>query len=410
MQELRQYLADNPNFKADFQLSFNAALKSGIREFDDYSIKTFDDYIDWYEYLLGWVPSEQQDGQFVYHVLCLFYYVMNIPPLSKWTSPILPQTRAPYTWLSDWVIRYAKQVGDFMDSPDSITPYSLATFRNSPAYRMQDYPVPQGGWNTFNYFFARRIDLSKRPIDYPPIDPVANQVVPDTNKIIVSPADSVFDGWWPVNSNAECAIKGLPWPISELLDDQNSGGFNYGPTFAGGVFCHSFLGPNDYHRQHTPVSGIVREARFIEGLCCLQVTVEKDDNEKLTIKPHRRLSGAPLKVPAQAGDGKGIMEAPDDPGYQFIQARALILIETKDIGLVAVLPIGMAHVSSVDLSVEVGDEVKKGDEISCFQFGGSDIVMVFQEKAKVEFTAKAEDHQHYNFGKELARSKVYPDV
>ena len=74
---------------------------------------------------------------------------------------------------------------------------------------------------------------------------------------------------------------------------------------------------------------------------------------------------------------------PNSPGYQFLQARALILIKTKDIGHVAVLPIGMAQVSSVLLSVKKNDTVKKGQEIACFNLGGSDVVMVFEKDAKV---------------------------
>ena len=37
---------------------------------------------------------------------------------------------------------------------------------------------------------------------------------------------------------------------------------------------------------------------------------------------------------------------PNEPGYQFVQGRELVVLETK-IGLVAVLPVGMSVVSSV---------------------------------------------------------------
>jgi len=57
------------------------------------------------------------------------------------------------------------------------------------------------------------------------------------------------------------------------------------------------------------------------------------------------------------------------------------MIDTPNLGLVAVLPIGMAQVSSVKLSISVGEEVEKGQEISYFQFGGSDCIVVFQKKA-----------------------------
>ncbi|KAI0708374.1 phosphatidylserine decarboxylase-domain-containing protein [Earliella scabrosa] len=396
VQELRDYLDAHPEFKKDFEESFQTAHGSGIREFDDYNIVTFDNYIDWYEYLLGWVPSEQRDGKFVYHVLCLFYFVMNIDPLqTNWTSPILPTTHAPYTWLSDWVVRYAKEIGKFMDTPGSITPYTLDTFYNSPSYHMEDYPKVE--WKTFNEFFARHIDLKRRPIDSP-----------NDNKVIVSPADAVFDGAWDIDDQAQCSFKDIPWPISELLDDMNSGGSSYGPLFAGGKFCHSFLGPNDYHRQHAPVSGTVVEARVIEGLCYLQVVLATDRTGRLTIAPRRKLIAPPLRLPGPSNRGVPQLDAPDEPGYQFIQARALVLIKTdeteSDIGYVAVLPIGMAQVSSVVLSVKAGDKVKKGNEISYFQFGGSDICMVFQKQANVNFTADVDTH--YNVREKIAEAQI----
>ncbi|KAJ3519925.1 hypothetical protein NM688_g9231 [Phlebia brevispora] len=82
-----------------------------------------------------------------------------------------------------------------------------------------------------------------------------------------------------------------------------------------------------------------------------------------------------------------------------MQARALILIENPIAGLVAVLPVGMAQVSSVKLTVKKGDRVQKGQEISCFQFGGSDIVTVFQKEARVQLTQ--EEGVHYNFGTQV---------
>ena len=80
---------------------------------------------------------------------------------------------------------------------------------------------------------------------------------------------------------------------------------------------------------------------------------------------------------------------------------ALILIESE-IGLVAVMPIGMAQVGSVVLSVKPGDYVQKGQELSYFQFGGSDIIMVFQKKANIKFSQEL--GKHYNFGTAVANA------
>lgn len=110
----------------------------------------------------------------------------------------------------------------------------------------------------------------------------------------------------------------------------------------------------------------------------------KGDGSKLV--PDRRLGRDPEQVSRrQAWKQKGLREfdAPDDAGYQWCQARGLIIIDTVVYGNVTVLPIGMAQVSSVQITVQKNQRDKKGEEISYFQFGGSDIVIVFEHK--VEF-------------------------
>ena len=82
---------------------------------------------------------------------------------------------------------------------------------------------------------------------------------------------------------------------------------------------------------------------------------------------------------------------------------ALVTIESPVLGLFAVLPIGMAQVSSVKLNelIEVGKPVDKGQEISHFEFGGSDIVLVFQKKAGLTLSSFPPE-KHYNMGNKLA--------
>ena len=67
-------------------------------------------------------------------------------------------------------------------------------------------------------------------------------------------------------------------------------------------------------------------------------------------------------------------------------------------GLVALLPIGMAQVNSVNFeeNVKPGLEVKKGDMLGYFLFGGSDFIMIFQEEANFTLDApQTEDGQYY---------------
>jgi hypothetical protein len=98
-------------------------------------------------------------------------------------------------------------------------------------------------------------------------------------------------------------------------------------------------------------------------------------------------------------------DSKDNLGYQFAQTRGLIVLDTP-IGLVAVLPIGMCQVSSVILTAEVGVTLRKGEELSYFQFGGSDIIMLFEAAANVCFTAQPAIH--YKMGTKLAQA--YPVI
>lgn len=89
------------------------------------------------------------------------------------------------------------------------------------------------------------------------------------------------------------------------------------------------------------------------------------------------------------------LDAPDLPGYQFAQTRGLVVLDSP-IGLVVVLPIGMGHASSVVLTAEEGVTFRKGEEISYFQFGGSDVLILFQRNANVNITAQP--GTHYKMG------------
>ena len=82
--------------------------------------------------------------------------------------------------------------------------------------------------------------------------------------------------------------------------------------------------------------------------------------------------------------GSYILNA-ETPGWQMIETRDCVIMQTEDYGLVALLPIGMSQVSSVNFedTVKVGATVKKGDALGYFLFGGSDFVIIFQRRSKL---------------------------
>ncbi|CAG8592296.1 23527_t:CDS:1 [Cetraspora pellucida] len=361
-----------------FVKAVSDAHKTGVE--DMVNIITLTDYYNFLHYLVLWVPTENETGSLVYNMLCTMYFVLDQKSVKPLQSPIKPSSYPPppLTELSQWIIYFACVMGQFLNTPQSLTEESLKTFYMSNKYNMSIYEPPRDGWRCFNDFFARKLLPGARPIDSPS-DP----------RVIVSAADSEFHGCWNINAHSIVTLKHIPWTIGELLADSK-----YSSEFAGGKFMHAFLSPVDYHRQHAPVDGKVLEAKVIPGQTYLEVIVKTDSRNKLILTPSRRII-KPDQLKAE-------IDAPDSPGYQFCQARGLIVIESPKVGLVAVLPIGMAQVSSVVLTTRVGAEVKKGDEISYFQFGGSDVVLLFQKN--VEIIAKV--NEHYNVGNQIAVAHI----
>ena len=209
------------------------------------------------------------------------------------------------------------------------------------------------GWLTFNQFFAREMN--------PGLRPVAGMFI---DNIVVSPADSTFKEKFKIDSDSVVKIKGThTYHVEKLLD-----GSKYQGRFSNGMFYHAFLGPNDYHRFHSPVRGTVLESRAVQEKVYLNVEIED-----------------------------GSFDAPDgaEDGYEFSQTRGILVLDSP-IGLVAVIPIGMAQVSSVNMPAVVGSYLNKGDEFGYFLFGGSDIIVLFEEKSNI--TINTAPMVHYNSG------------
>lgn len=337
-------------------------------------VKTLDQYLHWINNFLYWVPRENSSGRNVNDHLSAFYFIADQESIFPLQNKVIPYDKAlPLTPFSKWLVKYANAMGEFLDTRDSYTKESEQSFYDSPFYNMNEYTRPHGGWGTFNQFFARHFKPGYRPI----------AAVSDQN-VIVMPADSTFGGQWEIRKDSHVTVKNLNWKVSELLE-----GSPFKDRFENGLFMHSYLSPTDYHRQHAPVGGKVVEARVIHGQVYQEVEAQLEEEEE---GKHSLVL-------------KRTYESFDTLGYQFAQSRGLIVLETP-IGLVAVLPIGMSQVSSVILTAEVGVTVRKGEELSYFQFGGSDIIVLFEASSNVCFNAQATIH--YKMGAKIAQA--YPVI
>ncbi|KAF3915118.1 hypothetical protein ABW20_dc0101175 [Dactylellina cionopaga] len=378
-------------------------------------INNLEDFYAYLDAFLHWVPSEDKTGLKVYQELCAYHHVLAQPTVIGLQSTIYPgcESREELSELSQWMVMFSNSIGMWLDEKPnlSLTKETYDSFLSTPdtypdgrpGYRVDHYKLPDGDtkgnwWEySFNDFFTREFkDIeTQRPVGHP-----------NDQLVICNGADSSFDGSWPIEEDATVAfnytnahqveIKSLPYNISQLLD-----GSEYSKKFAGGTFMHAFLGPADYHRQHSPVDGVVLEAKVVPGNVFLEVYVKQEPGKAPSLAPRRPLNPIRRRRPVRHREGKGKkgvpeddddndvtdLDAPDYPGYQFSQARGMIVIKNDTIGLVAFLPIGMSHVSSVVIRDEIkpGYRVKKGQELSKFMFGGSDYIMCFQRGVELDF-------------------------
>ena len=370
MQELIDMIEKN-GWRDKFQKALDKCHELNTIEYEN--IKTLEDYFDWCESNLHWVPKEDPEGEVVYQHVTMFYFLLDQDPVKQLQTPVVPSrlkdnVMPELSPLSTWMRKFVVSLGMWMDTPESLNDEAVKSYYDSPRYNMNEYEMPKGGWKTFNQFFARSLKPGYRPV-----------AAVNDDHVITSPADSTNDGQWEVNSDSNVNIKGLEWSLDELLQ-----GSRYKEDFSGGVWIHQFLNTVDYHRQHAPVGGKVLEARVIQGATWLGVhaePIEGDPQGRTHIVRH--------------------IVAEDEAGYQFMQTRGLIVIQSK-IGKVAILPMGMAQVSSIVVTAEEGVTLRKGEEISYFQFGGSDIVMVFERASNVSITAQP--GVHYRTGTRIAQA------
>ncbi len=360
-----------------WQQKFEAAIAhaASLKVASVAHVRTLDDYLVLINDLVSWAPSASMPAAIkstLYGHFIKFYFFLDQPPVRDLQSPIEPGARAAgLTPLSQWIVKFAAQWGDYLDTLESAR--HVKTFKDDPKFNWDEYMPPPSShagdedwraYRTFNQFFARHVKPGMRPI-----------AAMTDHGVIVSPADCAFVGAWRISSRSRILVeqhrdglvdaKGLEWSIHELLADSD-----YADRFRGGIFAHSSLTTYDYHRWHAPVQGKVLEAKIIRGEAYLDVGVEDST-----------VSGRKVHV----------LAARNGTGYQFVQTRGLVVLESP-IGLVACLPIGMAQVSSVVITAEVGVTLHKGEELGYFQFGGSDFVMVFERSSNVQLIAQPGVH------------------
>ena len=345
------------------------------------SLESYYSFIDRVVKALPWEISPHKEYSSLYTSIdqgmgCL-YFICNQPLEELEDKGYFHNSLQYHEPFRSWWIKMLSGYGQFLNTEDSWNDEYYENVKKDPAFDLQGntYEDPWS-WICFNDFFARRLsDPSVRPIDGK-----------DDPSVVVSPADSKPQGFWQIDDTGRIIAEigeenGISIKTGKLTDiDALLDGSEYAEKFYGGTITHTFLDITDYHRYHFPVSGTVKEVRIIAQDDAAGGVIVWDEKNKCYYEYFS-----------------------ETIGWQSIETRGLVVVEIEGGGYAAILPVGMCQVSSVNFeeSVVNGAEVKKGDPLGFFLFGGSDVIMIFSEDAGFNMTAEA--GKHVLMGNEIGR-------
>lgn len=217
------------------------------------------------------------------------------------------------------------------DSPESAR--DIPSFIEFHGLKVDEILEPISSFKTFNDFFYRKLKPSARPTESP-----------DDPRRLVSAADCRLMVFETVSEATKLWIKGREFSIARLLGDAYR---EEAERYVGGPLAIFRLAPQDYHRFHVPVDGRIGEMRDVKG-------------EYYTVNP------------------QAIRSALDVYGENV---RKIVPIDSPQFGRVMVVCVGAMMVGSIKITVEEGQDVKRGQELGYFAFGGSTIVVLFERGA-----------------------------
>ncbi|KJR81164.1 phosphatidylserine decarboxylase [Sporothrix schenckii 1099-18] len=214
---------------------------------------------------------------------------------------------------------------------DPISKQEIQKFINFHQLDMSEVLLPLDEFKTFNEFFYRALKPDARPCS-----------APNNPRIIVSPADCRSVVFNRVDAATKVWIKGREFSVKRLLGDVSADEASRYENGALGIFR---LAPQDYHRFHIPVDGVLGKPRLIAG-------------EYYTVNP------------------MAIRSALDVYGENV---RVVVPIESETHGRVMVVCVGAMMVGSTVITRKEGEQVKRAEELGYFKFGGSTLVLLFEE-------------------------------
>ncbi|KAF9532545.1 phosphatidylserine decarboxylase-domain-containing protein [Crepidotus variabilis] len=231
-------------------------------------------------------------------------------------------------WLSPNVIKiFETYVGNFMEAFEC------------------DPDEPHWGFDSWDHFFTRAFRPPMRPLEFP-----------DNPSIINSACESTVFRIAPnIQETDMFKLKQQNYSLKGMLDNDP-----LAPRFAGGTVYQAFLSTTDYQRWHSPVSGRIIKTRVVPGTYCTLAPALCDDDAVLKTTQTYLIA---------------------------VATRAIVFIESDNpnIGLMCFIAVGTIEISSCEITVQEGSNVKRGDQLGIFHSGGSAHCLIFRPETKLEF-------------------------
>ncbi|WP_299006501.1 phosphatidylserine decarboxylase [uncultured Tenacibaculum sp.] len=216
-------------------------------------------------------------------------------------------------FLSSWY-------GKLMNKPNSIN--KINSFVRELQIDMSEAEKPSEDYISFNDFFYRKLKSDARPIE----------------EGFVSPGDGKMLAFKKISDIHNFFVKGRKFTLEEFLGNKELATKHKDDSL---IILR--LAPNDYHRYHFPYDGTPSEVTKIKG---------------------RYFSVSPYALAANFT--KVFCE----------NKREYCTLKTHDKGDIIIAPVGATMVGSIIETYTPNTEVKKGDEMGYFAFGGSTIVLL----------------------------------
>ena len=325
-------------------------LSSGDRKLNNYN-----EMLNVLNHVISSAPTFDETGMVGFPINAILDYPMITPAgISAFANHKV----------NEMIRRVLNVWAEFLSSPDSRTvlnesPTGWLCPEARAALKLDDYQTkpsePYWGFASWNDFFIRGFKPGLRPVAQPSND----------NAIVCVCESQAFAIQTGVKKTDEFWLKAQPYSLRELLNG------NFVDHFVGGTVYQAYLDAKNYHRWHSPVTGVIRRIRKVPGTYYAEANSEGFD--------------------------------PLGPNYSqgyiaHVATRALIFIEADNpnIGLMCFVAVGMAEVSSCVMIKEnrdaltEGQRVRKGDQIGYFQFGGSTHCLVFRAGVVSRFVLEAQ--------------------